>query len=134
MPEFKIKFFENLKKLKKQKKKFKQDKIFWESAGYTLEKKENIFHIFNKDIHLSSFSPNLLFTATSVLINNEYNFSINEPYVMIDIGYNIGITSLIFAQNENIKQIYGFEPFKPTYNNALENLSQNPLLSSKIRL
>ena len=53
---------------------------------------------------------------------------------MFDIGFNIGITSLYFAQKENIKKIYAFEPFIPTYNQGLNNLTLNPKYSNKINL
>ena len=134
MSKFPIKIFENFKKAKKEKKRFKQNQDRWALNGYTLLKENNTFKITGKEITLSSFSPNLIFTSSAVLLNNEYNFSIDEPYIMIDIGFNIGITSLAFAQNNNIKQIYGYEPFGPTYQNGLENLKQNPLSAKKIKV
>ena len=119
-----LKNFFRLIKIKKNFKKY----------DYNLIYKFKTYFIENKNLKIKSFSNNICFTAKSVLLNKEYDFSIKEPFIMIDIGFNIGITSLNFAQNENIKKIYGFEPFVPTYKNAVENLDLNPLLSKKIQL
>ena len=126
-----------LKVLKKITKKFenflKYKEIFIQN-GYELFNDKDKYFLKGNNINFTSFSNNICFTAKSVLLNKEYDFSIKEPFIMIDIGFNIGITSLNFAQNENIKKIYGFEPFVPTYKNAVENLDLNPLLSKKIQL
>ena len=58
-------------------------------------------------------------------IQKDYNFTITKPYVMFDIGMNMATTSILFAQSENIKQIYGFEPFHATYKIALDNIKRN---------
>ncbi len=74
-------------------------------------------------------------TIKKVLIGKEYDFDLkNEDYVMIDIGFNLGATSLYFAGKNNIKKIYGFEPFKYTIKEAKFNLKQNKKLSKKIKL
>jgi FkbM family methyltransferase len=54
--------------------------------------------------------------------------------VLWDIGANIGVTSLIFAQNANISHIYSFEPMPHTYDCAMRSLRANPALSEKITL
>lgn len=38
---------------------------------------------------------------------------------------NIGITSLFFARQDNITKVYGFEPFLPTYEQAMNNFKMN---------
>jgi FkbM family methyltransferase len=43
-----------------------------------------------------------------------------------------GAASLLFSTNENIKRIYAYEPFKPTFKLAKRNLELNPQLSEKI--
>lgn len=105
------------------------------NAGYSVKRlKDNSIEIKNKNLILVGKSDNTLWTANEVLCNTGYNFSVNEPYIMFDIGFNIGTTSLYFAQKENIKQIYAFEPFIPTYNQGLNNLKLNPKYSNKINL
>lgn len=54
--------------------------------------------------------------------------------VLWDIGANIGVTSLIFAQNPNISHIYSFEPMPHTFDCAMRSLRANPELSAKITL
>ncbi|MGD2094213.1 MAG: FkbM family methyltransferase [Phycisphaerales bacterium] len=48
------------------------------------------------------------------------------------MGMNRGAASLRFAAIENIKSIYAYEPFKPTFELAMKNLQLNPHLSDKI--
>ena len=122
-----FKFFKKIRHNQKTKRNFY-------SNGYNIYNKNNKYFLEGNNLFLTSFSKNIYTTAKSVLLNNEYNFSITEPYIMIDIGFNIGITSLYFAKDENIKKIYGFEPFFPTYKNAEENLKLNPELAKKIQL
>src|SRR5450432_198188 len=54
--------------------------------------------------------------------------------VLWDIGANIGVTSLIFAQNHNVKQIYSYEPMPHTFSCAVRSLGANPDLQTKILL
>ena len=54
--------------------------------------------------------------------------------VIWDIGANIGVTSLIFAQNDKVSHIYGYEPMPHTFGCAMRSLNANPALSAKITL
>jgi FkbM family methyltransferase len=54
--------------------------------------------------------------------------------VVWDIGANIGVSCLIFAQNPNIAHIYAYEPMPHTYTCAIRTLRANPSLSSKVTL
>jgi len=67
-----------------------------------------------------------------VFVKSEYNLNIRKESILIDIGMNRGAASLLFATNENIKRIYAYEPFKPTFKLAQRNLELNPQLSEKI--
>ena len=46
---------------------------------------------------------------------------------------NIGISSLFFALQKNVTQIYSFEPVVTTYSQAVYNLELNPSYSNKIK-
>jgi FkbM family methyltransferase len=61
-----------------------------------------------------------------------YKVHCNSKSILIDIGFNIGATSLFFAQYENVEHIYAFEPFKETYKQALYNLELNKNFQNKI--
>ena len=67
-----------------------------------------------------------------VFLKEVYTIHFNDDAVLIDIGFNRGIASLFFSTYPNIKRIYAFEPFKPTFRLAKKNLALNPQLSQKI--
>jgi FkbM family methyltransferase len=61
-----------------------------------------------------------------------YNFVYDEPVIVVDVGMNVGLASLYFAQRSNVKAVLGYEPFKITYDQALKNFALNPDLAPKI--
>ncbi|MDF2802124.1 MAG: FkbM family methyltransferase [Anaerocolumna sp.] len=66
------------------------------------------------------------FYILNEIFSGVYNFNSNrDEMVVIDIGMNIGIASIYFAGRSNIKKIYGFEPFKATYEQAVNNINLN---------
>ena len=69
-----------------------------------------------------------------ILIEETYNFNIKEDCVVIDIGMNRAIASLYFAEKENVKKVYAYEPFEQTVILARKNLELNPELSKKIQV
>jgi FkbM family methyltransferase len=98
----------------------------------TLEShKEGVLAHF-KDLQLYIESSEEFFIVKEVFIEKDYNLLSNESFVVFDIGMNIGISSLFFALNKNVQQIYSFEPVVTTYNQAVYNLDLNPAYSSKI--
>lgn len=97
-----------------------------DASGYTITKDN--FKVFGE-------ADNTLWTGYAVLCQDEYAFfDANDSYIMIDIGLNLGFSSLKLATREHIKCIYGFEPFVPTFKLAEKNLSFNPDLSQKINI
>jgi FkbM family methyltransferase len=54
--------------------------------------------------------------------------------VVWDIGANIGVASLIFAQNPNVSHVYAYEPMPHTYACAMRSLRANPQLAAKVTL
>jgi len=81
---------------------------------------------------ISDKADHPLYLVKEVFVKSEYNLNIAEESVLIDIGMNRAAASLLFATNKNIKKIYAYEPFKPTFELAKRNLELNPQLSSKI--
>ena len=79
-----------------------------------------------------------LFEGDGVLIveevfkNNEYDFDVGQESVVIDIGMNIGLASLYFASRDDVRAVYGFEPFRPTHEKALFNFKINERLAHKV--
>jgi len=74
-----------------------------------------------------------LYMVREVFVKSEYNLDIARESVLIDIGMNRGAVSLRFAANEQVKSIYAFEPFRPTFELGRRNLELNPQLSEKVR-
>lgn len=106
----------------------------FEKHGFFVNIENNLVKIRKDDFLIEGNSVNTFWTAEGVLCSKDYDFYSEDDYVMIDIGLNIGITSLHFAQNKNIKKIYGFEPFRETFNQAVNNLKNNTHLARKIEI
>jgi len=83
-------------------------------------------------IDISDSLEDPLYFVIEVFVRSEYNLNIKKESILIDIGMNRAVASLRFAADENIKRIYGYEPFKPTFELAKKNLRLNPRLSKKI--
>lgn len=74
-----------------------------------------------------------IFIIYEIFIKRCYEVITEFEFKVIDIGMNVGYASLFFAQNNFVREIYGFEPFTTTFNNALENFELNKDYSEKIR-
>lgn len=73
-----------------------------------------------------------LFIAKDVFADGVYNIHPTRPFVLIDVGMNVGTTSLYFASRQACTAAHGFELFPPTADKALKNLSLNPDIAGKI--
>jgi FkbM family methyltransferase len=76
-------------------------------------------------------------TTYDIYANGHYDRLKNTAQpgsVLWDIGANIGVTSLIFAQEPNVSHIYAYEPMPHTFACAMRSLSANPELAKKITL
>ena len=81
---------------------------------------------FSKDI------PNGLISET--FIRRDYENGGLKDAVFVDVGSCIGDSALFSAQNNNIKAVYSFEPFKETFEKAVKNINLNPELKEKIKI
>lgn len=68
-----------------------------------------------------------------VFIDCDYHFTESEDCLVIDIGANVGITSIFFSQLHFIQKIYAFEPVLDTFEIASKNLKENKF-SKKVQL
>lgn len=76
----------------------------------------------------------LAYILYEVIDRNDYMFYIPEDCVFFDIGANVGVTSTYMSNLDNIKQIYAFEPLKPTYDRNVANLALNDNATTKVEL
>jgi len=86
----------------------------------------------NPNIIIHGKATNTIWTTAGVFCDHSYAFAANDDFVVFDIGMNIGTAALYYAGCEQVKAIYGFEPFLPTYKQARVNFEVNKELSSKI--
>jgi len=73
-----------------------------------------------------------LFILKEIFHDTNYAFHTLNQVNVIDIGMNVGFASLYFANHSQVKNVFGYEPFKPTYQQALRNFQLNPELAQKI--
>jgi FkbM family methyltransferase len=85
-------------------------------------------------VKMNIFGPSreTLGLIEGVFLNKEYDVGLDCDAVLIDIGLNLGIVSLFFSLYPNIRKIYSYEPFKPTFERAKKNIQLNPNLGKKI--
>ncbi len=71
-----------------------------------------------------------------VLINGNYEYYINNDKrdVVVDIGLNVGGATLFFLQQKKVEKVYGYEPFKETFDLAKENLKDFLNKSEKLEI
>jgi FkbM family methyltransferase len=72
------------------------------------------------------------YVASELFMEGLYNLHHNQNLVVCDVGMNVGVASLFFANMSNVKKVYSFEPFPETYDAAIANFQLNPAISQKI--
>lgn len=109
----------------------KSDTVTYElfNNGFKINKKENTIITPN---NVKFTKDTGLYGIWADFYKKEYGIIINDNSIFIDVGLNTATTALYFASLENIKHVYAFEPFIPTYNCALANINLNPELAKKI--
>lgn len=69
-----------------------------------------------------------------IFIDRLYDIIIPGEYVVCDVGMNVAAASLYFAGMDNIRKVYGFEPFQNTFEMARQNINLNEGLSAKLEI
>jgi len=104
--------------------------------------------LFESGVELSETGDGLIgsFESVKVLLENGEDFQVfNEVFlakdykvvgprkaVFIDIGMNVGMTSLYAAASPDIEHVFAFDPFEEPFQRALRNFTGNPRLAGKI--
>ena len=130
------KYFKKTLKSKKYQVLFKQDLLF--KAAEIISLLEEKFLNFNIEesasetlivsfadfkFHIDSWEE--FFILKEIFIDEEYKFLSPFELIFVDIGTNVGISSLYFSRFKNTKGIYCFEPVKDTFEIAQKNFEIN---------
>lgn len=98
-------------------------KFYFEGDGFFVEL---------EDLKLSVTTAEEISIIIEIYLVDTYFFSSKKRLAMIDVGMNVGFASLSFARRDEIVKVYGFEPFKETYDRAILNFAYNRVLKAKI--
>jgi len=69
-----------------------------------------------------------------IYLDGIYNFDLNAPLLIVDIGMNVGYTAVYFAGMHPEAVIFAYEPFAPTLRCAEANIQLNPTLRSRVHV
>lgn len=86
------------------------------------------------NINIDKLTRGTCYVINEIFNKLSYKFIINESCIVLDIGGNIGLASLFFASDTNVKKNYSFEPYTPSYNEAIRNFSNNKHFLGKINI
>jgi FkbM family methyltransferase len=96
---------------------------------------EGQLHAKNNELQFKINDEEELFILSEVFLEGAYNLisPTQKKIALIDIGMNVGITTLFYASKENVDKVFSFEPFVPTFSLALQNIRLNQLYADKIK-
>lgn len=106
---------------------WKRNAIDGEWRDYPSEENDGIISNINGIKIKQRYHTDFDFVPEVFFYNTYYLDLAYDKYIVIDVGMNIGIASLFFASREEVEKVYGFEPFRDTYNQAIENFQRNTL-------
>lgn len=95
------------------------------------------WYVTEKNVRVALENEDDFRTTYDVYAGGHYdrmNDSAPEGSVVWDIGANLGVASLIFAQNPKVGKVYAYEPMAHTFDCAMRSLTVNPTLACKIKL
>ena len=97
------------------------------------ETQDDMFYITINGLKFKVSSLSNMVILYEIFIQKIYEVSLfQNNYVIIDIGMNVGVASIYFANMNWVDKVYGYEPFPNTFNEATNNISLNDKISNKI--
>ncbi|WP_025812571.1 FkbM family methyltransferase [Komagataeibacter kakiaceti] len=100
--------------------------------GFRVAVRDNDVVLSKGGIDFYAREPDDLNLIHEIFVDQVYRFARKGPTVVMDVGMNIGLVSMQFAQNSAVQKVYSYEPFLSTYNRGMANLGLNPKLAEKI--
>jgi FkbM family methyltransferase len=95
---------------------------------------DKVFYVDINGMNFKVSSLSNMVILYEIFIQRIYEISLNhDNVVVVDIGMNVGVASLYFANMNVVDAVYGYEPFPDTFNEALNNFSLNNNLANKIK-
>ena len=71
---------------------------------------------------------------TELYLAGDYDLWPAGPAVVVDVGANVGFTSIFLADSNPGLMVEGYEPLRLSYEKAVRNLEENPHLGGRVRL
>ncbi|MFT4803152.1 MAG: FkbM family methyltransferase [Sediminicola sp.] len=100
------------------------------NKSFTLINNKLVFEF--DDLRMNITTAEELYIIKEVFYHKIYNINFGKSFSVIDVGMNVGFTSLYFANRIDVNQVFGFEPFKLTFIDAEENFRLNSKAQEKI--
>ena len=98
------------------------------------ESNNDMFYITINGLKFKVSSLSNMVILYEIFIQRIYEVSLfHNNYVIIDIGMNVGVASIYFANMNWVEKVYGYEPFPDTFNEAINNINLNDKISYKIK-
>jgi len=98
------------------------------------ESNDDMFYITINGLKFKVLSLSNMVILYEIFIQRIYEASLfHNNYVIIDIGMNVGVASIYFANMNWVEKVYGYEPFPDTFNEAINNINLNDKISHKIK-
>ena len=69
-----------------------------------------------------------------IFLRNCYDLRLPGRWQVVDIGANVGMAALFFAQLPWVERVFSYEPFAATAEGFTLNVGRNPRLAQKIQL
>ena len=99
--------------------------------------RDPVWYIGDNDVRIALENEDDFRTTFDVYAGRHYdrlNQNATPGSVIWDIGANLGVASLLFAQNPNVSHVYAYEPLPHTFTLTMRSIAANPGLSRKITL
>ncbi|MCL2339192.1 MAG: FkbM family methyltransferase [Proteobacteria bacterium] len=106
-------------------------------AGYSIRHRRGELGVSGHGMTIAGPNSQTLHIVNEVWFDRVYDFKdfkmAGTPHIVIDIGFNIGVTGILHAQDDDVVEIYAYEPFPTTFEWARRNIESNPIAKSKIK-